>query len=106
MAKIRKNDRVIVIAGRDKGRQGVVLRVVDNGTRAYVEGVNMVKKHTKPNPQKEQAGGIIEKEAPIQISNLALIDPSTNKAGRVGYKLLEDGKKVRYFKGSGELVDV
>jgi large subunit ribosomal protein L24 len=106
MAKIRKNDQVIVIAGRDKGRQSVVLRVVDNGTRAYVEGVNMVKKHMKANPQKEQPGGIIEKEAPIQISNLALIDPSTSKAGRVGYKLLEDGKKVRYFKGSGELVDV
>lgn len=103
-AKIRKNDRVIVIAGKDKGRQGVVLRVIDE--RAYVEGVNLVKKHTKPNPQKEQPGGIIEKEAPIQLSNLALIDPTTDRASRVGFKRLENGKKVRYFKRSGELVDV
>ncbi|NKB47109.1 MAG: 50S ribosomal protein L24 [Legionellales bacterium] len=105
-AKIRKNDQVIVIAGKDKGRQGAVLRIVDDGQRAYVEGINLVKKHTKPNPQQEQPGGIIEKEAPIHISKLALIDPTSNQASRVGFKLLEDGKKVRYFKRSGELVDV
>lgn len=101
--KIKKGDKVIVIAGRDKGRTGDVLRL--KGAKAYVEGINIVKKHVKPNPRDEQPGGIKEREALIRISNLALVDP-TNKRSRVGFKFLKDGTKVRYFKSSGELVDV
>ena len=103
--KIKKGDEVIVIAGRDKGKIGEVLRVLPDG-RALVNDVNIVKRHTKPNPQKGITGGIIEKEAPIQVSNIALYNPQTKKADRVGFKTLEDGRKVRYFKSNSEVVDV
>ncbi|MEE9452485.1 MAG: 50S ribosomal protein L24 [Gammaproteobacteria bacterium] len=101
--KIKQGDKVMAIAGRDKNKKGKVIRII--GKEALVEGVNMVKKHVKPNPNLNQAGGILEREAVIHLSNLALVDP-TGKATRVGFKTLEDGKKVRYFKSNGELVDV
>jgi len=104
MDKIRKGDDVVVIAGKDKGKRGTVLNRVDE-QRLVVEGVNRVKKHTKPNPMKGQAGGIVEKEMPIQVSNVALFNPATQKADRVGFKLLDDGRKVRVFKSNGEVVD-
>ena len=104
MNKIRKGDGVIVIAGKDKGKRGSVLSWLDE-QHVVVEGVNRVKKHTRPNPMKGQAGGIIEKEMPIQISNVALFNPATQKADRVGFKTLEDGRKVRVFKSNGENVD-
>jgi len=104
MNKIRKGDAVIVIAGKDKGKRGTVLSRVDD-QQLVVEGVNRVKKHTKPNPMKGQAGGIVEKEMPIHISNIALFNPATKKADRVGIKTLEDGRKVRVFKSNGEVVD-
>ena len=104
MRKIRKGDDVIVLAGRDKGRQGSVVRVVDTN-RVIVENVNMVKRHTRPNPQRGVAGGIVEKEAPIQVSNVALYNPRKKAADRVGFKVLEDGRKVRVFKSDGEVVD-
>ncbi len=104
MQKIMKDDEVIVIAGKDKGKTGAVTRIRDDG-RVYVSGVNMIKRHTKGNPQMNQPGGIIEKEAPIQASNVAIYNRSANKADRVGMKLLEDGKKVRIYKSSGELID-
>jgi large subunit ribosomal protein L24 len=106
MKKIRKGDEVIVVAGGSKGMRGTVLSVVASSNRVLVEGVNFVKKHVKPNPQKGVEGGIVEKEAPLQISNVALYNPATEKADRVGFKFLEDGKKVRYFKSNNELVDV
>ncbi len=105
MNKIRKGDDVVVLAGRDKGKRGTVLKVLANG-RALVNDVNIVKKHVKPNPNKGETGGIIEKEAPIDLSNLALFNPRSKKADRVGIKILEDGKKVRFFKSDGEVVDV
>ena len=105
MNKMRKGDAVIVIAGRDKGKRGTVLRRIDE-ERVVVEGVNRVKKHVKPNPMKGQQGGIVEMEMPIQISNVALYNPSTQKADRVGFKILDDGRKVRVFKANGEVVDV
>ena len=105
MNKIRKGDEVIVIAGRDKGKIGEVLRILPDG-RALVNDVNIVKRHTKPNPQKGITGGILEKEAPIQVSNVALYNTQTKKADRVGFKALEDGRKVRYFKSNGEVVDM
>ncbi|OHC65436.1 MAG: 50S ribosomal protein L24 [Rhodocyclales bacterium GWA2_65_20] len=104
MNKIRKGDGVIVITGKDKGKRGVVLSRVDD-ERVIVEGINRVKKHTKPNPMKGQPGGIVEKEMPIQISNVALFNPVTQKADRVGFKSLDDGRKVRVFKSNGEVVD-
>ena len=104
MNKMRKGDAVIVIAGKDKGKRGTVLRRVDDD-RVVVEGVNRVKKHVKPNPMKGQQGGIVETEMPIQISNVALYNPSTQKADRVGFKTLDDGRKVRVFKANGEVVD-
>lgn len=104
MNRIRKGDQVIVISGKDKGRQGTVLGV-DND-RVLVETVNMVKKHTKANPMQGVEGGIVEKEKPLHISNVMLLNPITNKGDRVGFKVLEDGKKVRYFKSNGEVVDV
>lgn len=105
MNKIRKGDDVVVLAGRDKGKRGTVLKVLANG-RALVNDVNIVKKHVKPNPNKGETGGIIEKEAPVHLSNLALFNPRSKKADRVGIKVLEDGKKVRFFKSDGEVVDV
>ena len=104
MARIRKSDQVIILAGKDKGKRGTVLRVLDDG-HLVVEGVNRVKKHQKPNPMRNIQGGIVEKEMPIDASNVALFNPATQKADRVGSKVLEDGRKVRVFKSSGEMVD-
>ena len=103
-AKIKKGDRVHVLAGRDRGKRGEVLSVIPAESRALVQGVNMVKRHQKPRGL-NQPGGIIEKEAPIHLSNLALIDPKSDKPTRVGFRVLEDGKKVRYAKSSGEVLD-
>lgn len=105
MRKIKKDDKIEVLAGKDKGKQGTVLEIrTDN--RVLVEGVNMIKKHVRPNPNKGETGGIIEKEAPLAISNVALVNPNTGKSERVGFKVLEDGRKVRIFKKSGEVADV
>ncbi|KZE30230.1 LSU ribosomal protein L24P [Crenobacter luteus] len=102
MRKIRKGDEVIVIAGKDKGKRGTVLRVLED--KLVVEGVNIAKKHQKPNPIRGVAGGIVEKTMPLHVSNVAIFNPATQKADRVGIKLLEDGRKVRVFKSSGEVV--
>jgi large subunit ribosomal protein L24 len=104
MNKIRKGDEVVLNTGKDKGKRGTVLRVLESG-QVLVEGVNMVKKHAKPNPMKGITGGIIDKEMPIDISNIALFNAATQKGERVGFKTLEDGRKVRVFKSSGEVVD-
>jgi len=104
MEKIRKGDDVVVTAGRDKGRRGTVTRCLEDDY-LLVEGVNRVKKHTKPNPMKGQPGGIIEKEMPIHLSNVALFNPATQKGDRVGFRVLDDGRKVRVFKSNGELVE-
>ncbi len=104
MEKVRKGDDVIIIAGRDKGKRGTVLKRVDE-THVLVEGINLVKKHTKPNPMKGQTGGITDKTMPIDISNVALFNPTTQKADRVGFKILDDARKVRIFKSSGAQVD-
>lgn len=104
MRKIKRDDEVIVIAGRDKGKRGKVVRVLTDN-RLIVSGVHMIKKHQKPNPQAGVAGGIVEKEAPIQVSNVAIFNSATQKADRVGFKILEDGTKVRIFKSNGEAVD-
>ena len=104
MNKIRKGDEVIVLAGRDKGKRGkVVLRKDDE--RVVVEGINLVKKHTKPNPQAGKPGGIVEKEMPLPASKVAIWNPAEKKADRVGFKILADGKKVRFFKSNGEMLD-
>jgi large subunit ribosomal protein L24 len=105
MRKIRKGDEVVVLVGKDKGRRGRVVRVVD-AHRVVVENINMVKRHTKPNPYRGVSGGIVEKEMPMQVSNLAHFNPGTGKPDRVGFRLLEDGRKVRYFKSTNEVVDV
>ena len=105
MRKIKKGDQVIVRAGKEKGKQGTVLRVLPNN-RVLVENINIVKRHTRPNPNKGVRGGIVDKEAPIHISNVALYNPGVGKGERVGIKFLEDGRKVRYFKGSGEVADI
>jgi len=105
MKKIRKGDEISVLAGRDKGKRGAVLRVLDND-RVIVEGVHIVKRHTKPNPQAGVPGGIVEKEASIHISNVALFNPVTQKPDRVGIKTLEDDRKVRFFKSNSEVVDI
>ena len=105
MRRIRKGDEVIVIAGRNKGQRGNVLSVVDED-RLLVENVNMVKRHTKPDPQRNVPGGIVEKESPIHVSNVQVFNAVTGKADRVGYKTLEDGTKVRIFKSTGEAVDI
>ena len=105
MKRIRKGDEVVVLAGRDKGKRGTVLRRVD-AQFVVVEGVNRVKKHQRPNPMKNITGGIVDKDMPIHISNVALFNPATKKADRVGVKSLEDGRKVRVFKANGEQVDV
>jgi large subunit ribosomal protein L24 len=103
MKRIRKGDQVIVITGKNKGMKGEVLRVLDE--KVVVQNVNLVKRHTKPNPQANQPGGIVEREAPIHISNVMLFNPATNKGERVGFKTLEDGRKVRVYRSSGETVD-
>lgn len=105
MNKIKKGDDVIVIAGRDKGKRGSVLRVMPDG-RVVVADVNMAKRHTKPNPNRGIAGGIIEKEMPINSSNVLLYNTQTNKGDRVGFRTLEDGRKVRFFKSTSEVVDI
>ena len=102
--KIRKGDDVIVLAGKDKGKRGTVLRRV-NADYLVVEGVNRAKKHQRPNPMKGVTGGIVDKDMPIHVSNIALFNPQTQKADRVGFKRLEDGRKVRVFKSNGEQVD-
>jgi len=104
MKKIKRDDEVIVIAGKDKAKRGKVLRVLDNG-RLIVSGVNMVKRHTKPNPMAGTAGGIVEKEASIHASNVAIFNPETQKADRVGIRINEDGSKVRVFKSNDAVVD-
>ena len=103
MKKIRKGDEVVVIAGRDKGKRGTVLSRVDD-THVVVEGINVVKKHARPNPMKGQTGGIVEKTMPIDQSNVMLFNPATGKGDRVGVRTLEDGKRVRFFKSNGEQV--
>jgi large subunit ribosomal protein L24 len=108
--KIRKGDTVVVTTGKDKGKRGAVLRVYETG-KVLVEGVNRVKKHQRPNPMKNQQGGIIDKEMPVHVSNVALLNPATGKGDRVGYKFLEaqggnPARKVRFFKSNGEVVDV
>jgi large subunit ribosomal protein L24 len=105
MRRIRKGDEVIVIAGKDKGRQGKVIRTVGEN-RVLVEGINMVKRHTKGNPNAGVSGGIIDREAPLAISNVMLFNPTTQKGDRVGFRVLGDGRKVRFFKSNDEVVDV
>ncbi|TJZ73071.1 50S ribosomal protein L24 [Chitiniphilus eburneus] len=104
MNKIRKGDEVVIIAGKDKGRRGTVLRVFPADDRVIVEGINVVKKHQKPNPMRNVQGGIVEKTMPIHVSNVAIFNAATGKADRVGFKVLEDGNKVRVFKSNGEVV--
>ncbi len=104
MRKIRKGDDVMVITGKDKGKRGTVLRLIDD-RRLVVENVNVVKKHQKPNPQRGIPGGIIDREMPLEISNVGLYNPQKGGADRVGFKTLEDGRKVRVFKSNGEVVD-
>ena len=105
MHKIKKDDEVIVLTGKDKGKRGAVLRVVDDG-HLVVENINMVKRHTKANPQAGEAGGILDKEMPMHVSNVALFNTQTGEGDRAGFKILEDGRKVRYFKSTGEVVDI
>ncbi|HEV2008435.1 MAG TPA: 50S ribosomal protein L24 [Burkholderiales bacterium] len=104
MRKIRKGDDVIVITGKDKGKRGTVLRVVDR-EHVLVDGANRVKKHQRPNPMKGATGGIVDKEMPLHVSNVALFNPATKKADRVGVKLLDDGRRVRCYKSNGEVID-
>lgn len=106
MRKIVKGDEVVVIAGKDKGRRGTVNKVLVEKSKVLVDGINMVKKHIKANPQAGIDGGIIEKEAPIDISNIAIFNPATGKADRVGVRTLEDGNKVRIFKSNNEVIDL
>ena len=105
MRKIKKGDNVVVITGRDKGKRGDVSRVVD-ANYVLVNGVNTVKRHTRPNPMKNEPGGIVSKEMPIHVSNVAIWNPVTQKPDRVGIRLLEDGRKVRFYKGNGEQIGV
>jgi large subunit ribosomal protein L24 len=102
-SKIRRDDEVIILAGKDKGKTGKVTKVLVEDSKVFVEGVNLVKKHQKPVPQLQQPGGIVEKEAPLHVSNVAIVNPSTGKADRVGFRD-EDGKKVRFFKSNNELI--
>ena len=104
MRKLKKGDEVVVITGKDKGKRGVVAAVVSED-RILVENINLVKKHQRPNPAVGEAGGIVEKEMPIHISNVAIFNPASGKADRVGIKTLEDGRKVRFFKSNGEVLD-
>ena len=104
MQRIRKGDEVVVIAGRDKGKRGTVLRRIDD-EHVVVEGVNRVKKHQRPNPMKGITGGIVDKDMPIHVSNVALFNPGTKKGDRIGFRTLDDGRKVRVFKSNGEQVD-
>ncbi|HEX7803552.1 MAG TPA: 50S ribosomal protein L24 [Pseudoxanthomonas sp.] len=103
MNRIKKGDQVVVIAGKDKGKRGDVVRV--DGDRVIVSNVNIIKRHTKPNPQAGVAGGVVEREASMHISNIALFNPATGKGERIGFKVLEDGRKLRVFRSSGEALD-
>lgn len=105
MKKIKKGDDVIVLTGKNKGKTGQVVRVIDEDDRVIVENINVAKKHQRGNPNAGVPGGIIEKEMPIHISNVALVNSATGKADRIGFKILEDGRKVRYFKSNGEVLD-
>ncbi len=105
MRKLRKGDDVIVIAGKDKGKRGTIQSLVGDD-KVVVENINLAKKHTKANPAKGEQGGIVDKEMPMDMSNVAIYNPQTSRADRVGFKILEDGRKVRYFKSNGEVVDV
>jgi large subunit ribosomal protein L24 len=105
MNRLKKGDDVIVVAGKDKGRRGVVKTFAKGGSLVLVEGINIVKKHVKPNPNKSVEGGVVEKELPLDASNVAIFNPSSEKADKVGYKFVDE-KKVRYFKSNGELVDL
>ncbi|HEY6454498.1 MAG TPA: 50S ribosomal protein L24 [Steroidobacteraceae bacterium] len=104
MRKFRKGDQVVVLTGRDKGRQGAVIRVIDED-QLIVEGINLVKRHQRPNPQAGKQGGILSKEMPMHVSKVAIWNPATKKADRVGFKILADGKKVRRFSSNGEMLD-
>jgi large subunit ribosomal protein L24 len=104
MRKIKKGDNIVVIAGRDKGKRGDVAKIIDD-THVVVNGVNQVKKHTRPNPMKNQPGGIVTKEAPIHVSNVAVWNPVTQKADRIGFRTMEDGRKLRFYKSNGELIN-
>ncbi|MGV6809542.1 MAG: 50S ribosomal protein L24 [bacterium] len=104
MRKLRKGDQVVVITGKDKGRRGSIDKVIDD-KKVVIQGINIAKKHQKPNPSAQIQGGIVDVAMPLDISNVMLINPQTDKGDRVGFKFLEDGKKVRYFKSNGELVD-
>ena len=104
MQKIKKGDNVVVLAGRDKGKRGDVARIVDS-RHVIVNGVNTVKKNTKPNPIKNQPGGIVAKELPLDVSNVAIWNPVTQKADRIGFGMLEDGRKVRFYKSNGEQIN-
>ncbi len=103
MNKIVKNDQIVIVSGKDKGRRGNVTQVLDNG-KLLIQGLNLAKKHQKGNPQAGIPGGIVEKEMPVDASNVMLVNPATDKGDRVGFKILEDGKKVRCFKSNGEVV--
>ena len=105
MRKLRKGDEIIVIAGKDKGKRGTLTQMIAEKNRVVVEGINMAKKHQKPNPNLGVPGGIIEKEMPLDISNVAIFNPATGKADRVGIKILDDGRKVRIFKSNNEVID-
>jgi large subunit ribosomal protein L24 len=104
--KFKKGDEIIVLTGKDKGKRGMITKVNTETARVVVENINMVKKHQKPNPNMNVPGGIIEKEMPIDVSNVAMFNPVTGKADRIGFKTLDDGRKVRVFKSNGEVVDV
>jgi large subunit ribosomal protein L24 len=104
MNKLKKGDEVLIVTGKDKGKRGTILKIGETD-RVLVEGINRVKKHTKPNPMKGTTGGITDKEMPIHISNVAIFNPTTRKADRVGVKLLDDGRRVRVFRSSGEMID-
>ncbi len=106
MRKLSKGDEVVVLAGKDKGKRGVVLKVMQELEKVIVENINMVKRHTKGNPMQGTPGGIVEKEMPLHISNVAIWNPVSGKADRVGFKTLKDGQKVRFFKSNDEVVDV
>lgn len=105
MNKIRKGDTVVIMVGKDRGRQGTVLRMLPDN-RVIVEGLNLVKKHTKPNPQAGLQGGIVEREAPLNLSNVQIYNPTTQRPDRVGFRNLEDGRKVRFFKSNKEVIDI
>lgn len=106
MRRIRRNDEVIIIAGKDKGRRGTVIRVLPKVDKVLVANVNKVKKHQKGNPRTGSTGGIVEQEMPLHLSNVALYNPDTGKADRVGIRTLEDGRKVRYFKSTSEIIEL